>query len=219
MMQDYPKLLSPEAKVGFTSMAPWLCFSPVKNSLGDAQAAQAKGTPPASASSGEADQYHLWAELLRTLGCAVESGPVQEYEGIEVSLSPRVVVQPGIAVTLQELKSLVPSPADVKISADSTLLVLGSGTVVIDKLDLDGTLILQAAAGETLHVKRLTVKNSGWHCQALTAEERSGSAAETLRMRGYRLAKGEQCEASGAKVIDRPMASFGRWMRPTRSRS
>jgi hypothetical protein len=62
-------------------MEPWLCFSPVKNSLGDAEAAQSKGTPPASASSGEADQYHLWAELLRKIGADVGTAPEEEFEG------------------------------------------------------------------------------------------------------------------------------------------
>ena len=31
MMQDYPKLLPASARVGFTRVAPWLCYSPVKN--------------------------------------------------------------------------------------------------------------------------------------------------------------------------------------------
>lgn len=37
MMQDYPKLLSPTAKVGFTTMERWLCFSAVKNSASNAK--------------------------------------------------------------------------------------------------------------------------------------------------------------------------------------
>lgn len=38
--QDYPKSLGPEAKVGFTSVDPWLCFSPCKNNTADATKAQ-----------------------------------------------------------------------------------------------------------------------------------------------------------------------------------
>ncbi|CAN0425515.1 unnamed protein product, partial [Laminaria digitata] len=34
--QDYPKSLGSEAKVGFTSVDPWLCFSPCKNNAADA---------------------------------------------------------------------------------------------------------------------------------------------------------------------------------------
>lgn len=38
--QDYPKSLGPGAKVGFTSVDPWLCFSPCKNNTADAAKAQ-----------------------------------------------------------------------------------------------------------------------------------------------------------------------------------
>lgn len=38
--QDYPKSLGSEAKVGFTSVDPWLCFSPCKNNTSDAAKAQ-----------------------------------------------------------------------------------------------------------------------------------------------------------------------------------
>lgn len=38
--QDYPKSLGSEAKVGFTSVDPWLCFSPCKNNTADAAKAQ-----------------------------------------------------------------------------------------------------------------------------------------------------------------------------------
>jgi hypothetical protein len=62
-----------------------------------------------------------------------------------VSLGPKIVVAPGVAVMLSELRSLAPSPSDIKISASSTLLVLGSGRVIIDKLDLDGALVLQVS--------------------------------------------------------------------------
>ena len=38
--QDYPKSLGSGAKVGFTSVDPWLCFSPCKNNTADAAKAQ-----------------------------------------------------------------------------------------------------------------------------------------------------------------------------------
>lgn len=41
-VQDYPKSLGAEAKVGFTSVAPWLCFSPCKNNTADAAKGQVR---------------------------------------------------------------------------------------------------------------------------------------------------------------------------------
>ena len=34
MMQDYPKILGEKAKVGFTCMPEWFCYSPCKNNSG-----------------------------------------------------------------------------------------------------------------------------------------------------------------------------------------
>jgi hypothetical protein len=53
------------------------------------------------------------------------------------------VIDPHTAVTLTELKQLVTNPEAVKISKSSTLLIHGKGTIVIDRLDLDGALILE----------------------------------------------------------------------------
>lgn len=54
MMQDYPKVLRPGARVGFTTSPPWFCYSPVKNNVKDAALAVKKtaGFPPACAMSG-----------------------------------------------------------------------------------------------------------------------------------------------------------------------
>lgn len=41
MMQDYPRLLTNEAKVGFTMAPSWLCYSPCKNNAKDAAASVA----------------------------------------------------------------------------------------------------------------------------------------------------------------------------------
>ena len=59
------------------------------------------GTPPGSASSGEADHYFAPAEELRLLGCQVAKAPTTEYAGIPVSLGPRVVLAPSYALTFR----------------------------------------------------------------------------------------------------------------------
>jgi UDP-sugar pyrophosphorylase len=205
MMQDYPRLLSPDAKIGFTSMEPWLCFSPVKNSLSDALAAQSKGSPPASASSGEADQYNIWSKFLKILGCKIESEPEKIYAGIHVSLGPRIVIDPNVAILFDDLNTVFTMPSEVSISQKSTLLIQGPGKILIEKLNLDGTLILKADQNETLHIKNLTVCNNGWSFEELKNDD---SVPEILLMRGYSLAKKSQAEVhvqagEGLKVIDR----------------
>ena len=72
MMQDYPKILSSDVKVGF-SMAPlWFCYSPCKNNVVDAAISMRSGIPAMCAFTAESDQYFVWAELLRRLGAQVE---------------------------------------------------------------------------------------------------------------------------------------------------
>ncbi len=64
MMQDIPKLFDSTAKVGFTEMERWICFSAVKNNLVDA-AKKYKDTGVAeSAASGEADMYAVHRRKL-----------------------------------------------------------------------------------------------------------------------------------------------------------
>mmetsp|Transcript_7925 Transcript_7925/g.12002 ORF Transcript_7925/g.12002 Transcript_7925/m.12002 type:complete len:678 (-) Transcript_7925:115-2148(-) len=205
MMQDYPRLLSAEDKVGFTSMDPWLCFSPVKNSLEDALAAQSKGTPPACAASGEADQYNLWCQFMKLLGCKIESAPMSDFEGVFVSIGPCVVVEPSIAMMFEEAKAIFRNPSHVKVSKKSTLLLLGGGKVVIDELNLDGALVLRVEQGATLHVKSLTVENDGW---GIVPTSRCCDVPEVTAMRGYTIEKKCQAEvnvasAEGTRVIER----------------
>jgi UDP-sugar pyrophosphorylase len=45
MMQDYPKLINENGRVGFTTYPTWYCFSPVKNNINDALTCFKKGLP------------------------------------------------------------------------------------------------------------------------------------------------------------------------------
>lgn len=46
MMQDFPKLLDKDSKVGFTCYDRWFCFSAVKNNIVDAAAKFKQGNHP-----------------------------------------------------------------------------------------------------------------------------------------------------------------------------
>lgn len=195
MMQDFPTVLKgDEAKrVGFTSVAADLCFSPVKNATADGVALQEKGTQPGTAASGEADQYHAHRKILRSFGCVIEEDEEQTFAGIKVKLSPAVVLKPSFAVCPGECKVKFPTPEKVKISARSTLIVRGNGAV-IESLDLDGALVVDCGYGESCVIKDQVVKNGGWE---FVVDETSED--EVIKMRGYRLVRKE------TKVIEQEL--------------
>ena len=187
MMQDFPTVLegSDAAGVGFTSVAADVCFSPVKNATADGVALQAKGTHPGVAASGEADQYGAVCKILRALGCSVEEAAPATYAGISVVPGPQIVLKPSFVCCPAEYAAKFSDPSKVKISANSSLVVSGSG-VTIESLDLDGALVIECEEGATGVIRNLVVKNKGW---TKVADE--SSADETIKMRGYHLKKDE----------------------------
>lgn len=85
MMQDFPTVLESKdtSRVGFTSIAASLCFSPVKNATEDGVKLQQNGTAPGTAASGEADQVRhddsYYTTILLTMMITVR-GPTNHYE-------------------------------------------------------------------------------------------------------------------------------------------
>jgi UDP-sugar pyrophosphorylase len=182
MMQDFPTVLEGDDanRVGFTSVAADLCFSPVKNSAADGVALQVNGTHPGTASTGEADQYHAYRKMMRSIGCKVDVGELQTFNGIKVTLTPAIVLKPSFVCFPGECKIKFPYPEKIKISARSTLIVRGNG-VTIESLDLDGALIIDCAYGEKMTIKNKVIKNKGWE---FVADETSED--EVIKMRGYK---------------------------------
>ena len=188
MMQDFPTVLEGEEakQVGFTSISSDMCFSPVKNATSDGVAMQEKGSPPGVAASGEADQYGAVRLIMRSIGCHIEDAPEETHEGVKVVLSPQVVFSPEFVACPHDYSKAFPSPDKVKISPKSSLVVGGPGTVVIESLDLDGALVIECPAGETLTVTDKVVKNDGW-----VREQADADSPEYIKMRGYKLVKKE----------------------------
>mmetsp|Transcript_8573 Transcript_8573/g.25264 ORF Transcript_8573/g.25264 Transcript_8573/m.25264 type:complete len:657 (-) Transcript_8573:608-2578(-) len=179
MMQDYPKLLPSGSKVGFTQIDRWLCFSPVKNNVEDAAKKAAAGTPPESASTGEADMYNASAEMLRRAGMNVEYGPKAEPLGIPVTLGPQVHLAPSFATTWFELMKKVKGGS---ISATSSLVV--EGDCNLKNLELDGALVLKPCGKTVVKIDGLRESNKGWELVPL---EKGEKAPEEIAMRGYKL--------------------------------
>ena len=186
MMQDYPMVLQGDdcARVGFTAFDAAVCFSPVKNAVADGVAAQKKGTAPAVAASGEADQYEATRRICRSFGCDIEEGEEESWQGIKIVSGPKIVVKPSAAPTVGDFKHLFCNGADVKISGRSSLVITGKN-VVIKKLTLDGALEIR---GDNVVVDGEIIENMGWKNVELT-----GGEDESFTMRGYKLEKAETC--------------------------
>lgn len=185
MMQDFPTTLEGDetARVGFTSLASELCFSPVKNATADGVALQAKGSPPGAAAVGEADQSNAVCELLRSFGCSVHEGSQVEFSGIKVRSGPDCVLKPSFAACVTEFKKKFPNPSAVKISGRSSLVLSGDG-LVIESLELDGALEVECEEGASGIIRGLSITNKGW---VKVADKNSKD--EVIRMRGYKMSK------------------------------
>jgi len=85
MMQDYPKLLKTNERVGVTQIDKKFCFSACKNDIKTAAQKWKGGLPPESSSSCEYDFYRVHEEILKIAGVHVEEakGEAQNYGGIE----------------------------------------------------------------------------------------------------------------------------------------
>ena len=59
---------------------------------------------------------------------------------MQASLGPQIVLGPQFAVFYTELRSRLPKPSAVSVTARSTLVVTGDGDVTIEGLVLDGAL-------------------------------------------------------------------------------
>ncbi|KAL3797074.1 hypothetical protein ACHAW5_007575 [Stephanodiscus triporus] len=189
MMQDFPIVLegSDEVeRVGFTSLASELCFSPVKNATTDGVALQANGTHPGVAATGEADQSNAMCIILRSIGCDVQSGDTMIANGIEFRAGPDCVAKPSFAVCSNELKKKFPYPSRVKISGRSSLVLSGDG-LVIESLNLDGALVIECEEGASGVIRNLSVKNDGW--VKVLEGMLYKSEDEVIQMRGYSMRK------------------------------
>ena len=202
MMQDYPKLLAADAKVGFTQFDRLTAFSAVKNNLIDAAKRQKDNVPVESASTGENDLYQFNRQLLKQLDNEVSTGEQKTFGNIEIIEGPKIVFSPLFKNTYTELKNKI---KNCKISTKSTLII-DADNLTIENLSLDGTLIIKAVAGAEVHIKNLEIKNDGWHYTQLEGNENEG-----LAIRGYKLSKMGQKELvfkdKGKFIVDKTIDS------------
>jgi len=128
----------------------------------------------------------------------VPAGSMTTLSGVKVALGPRVVIDPTFGVGLATWRRKLPTPRDVSIASNATLLLTGElHGLRIESLDLKGALVLKMCAGANVTLRRVRVSNSGWKFKSFG----DGSKVdEALAIRGYRVEKNQQREL----VFDRP---------------
>lgn len=182
MMQDHPKVVPAESKVGFTQFPDWT-YSPVKNDANEALGKAKAGVPGRSAAEGEIEFYQAACRQLSAVGVQLPpNGTFHVPPGFDLSDPPHVIFHPNFAVGFKAFQSKVPSPGSIHISQRSTLVVEGPD-VVIESLDLDGALVIKAVAGAKVTVKGLKVSNAGWSLVPLQAGE---PVPDYLKIRGFK---------------------------------
>mmetsp|Transcript_18562 Transcript_18562/g.33252 ORF Transcript_18562/g.33252 Transcript_18562/m.33252 type:complete len:498 (-) Transcript_18562:60-1553(-) len=72
MMQDYPRLLERDARVGFTQLERWVCFAAVKNNAADAAKQFEKTGFAESASTAESSIYAMHSKKLELIGVDIQ---------------------------------------------------------------------------------------------------------------------------------------------------
>lgn len=190
MMQDYPKLLDKSALVGFTQFDRGCSFSAVKNTLADGVEKQKSGNAPEVAATGEQDMYQYSSSILHSVGAKIQDGKESNYRGIKVRFPPRVIFAPSVGTTTSELRLKLAGKDLIEISERSTLLMDGEN-VIVGKLQLDGTLIIQAVPGAHVRIQDLSIRNAGWTFRELSPEEDS-TVEQKYAIRGYVLQRAEQ---------------------------
>jgi len=188
MMQDHPRSCPPGAKVGFTQFDDWT-YSPVKNSVEEAQKKFKAGVPMRNAAEGEVEMYESNCIKLRLLGASVAEPTPFEVDGVSVPEGPHVVLAPRVGPTYASLKKVFPAGKDVTISGKSTL-VLDCDDVVVESLDLDGVLVVKAPKGVKVVLRNVTVKSGEWSFARLEdADDKGASQAEWIKIRGFTVDK------------------------------
>lgn len=159
MMQDLPKLLGPEVKVGFAQFPEWT-YSPVKNNNEVAVKHFQAGVKGRSAPEGEFEYYSANCQFLQAVGVKLPETVPFNVLGFTLQATPKVVLYPDFALSLNKLAKSFPNPSQIKMSSTSALIVEGDD-VVIKEMDLDGALHIKVSPGTKVVFDKIQVKNNG----------------------------------------------------------
>ena len=83
---------------------------------------------------------------LRKLGCDIAPPAPWEITGFHLQDGPHIVLDPNMGPTYATLAPKFPKPANVRVAPGSTLLLSGP-QLIVESLNLAGTLLINAAPG------------------------------------------------------------------------
>jgi UDP-sugar pyrophosphorylase len=186
LMQDLPKLFTQGEKTGVTIFARAWCFSACKNNLEEAAAKVRNGGPPESASSAENDFYAAGRQKLRQAGVEVQEAEAVCIHGIPWVRGPRVILRPGVAQTLAEVRERF---SGGRIEGEATVILDGDIRWENVEVPSGEVLAVKVADGASLELRNLTVQGKGHYRVELLNDEEMTSleVPEYLRIRGYRI--------------------------------
>ena len=145
---------------------------------------------PGTMSSAESDKYIQNQRKLKHAGMDVkvtESDDLVSVGGIPVTPGPRIILCPAFAITQEEVVRKIKGG---KISEKSSLVLEGQG-LVVKNLQLDGALIIRTGPECEVEVDGLVVENKGYELEEIPE---GVDVDETVRIRGYTMAKNEAME-------------------------
>ena len=185
MMQDLPKLLGPEHKVGVTVFHRAWCFSPNKNNVEEAANKHAAGSPPESAATAESDFYLAGRMKAGRAGMDLREEAPQTILGVPFVNGPRLILSPAFAMTLAEVRGKI---SGGRVSGPSTLILDGPDIRLQDVcLEAGAALRVHAAAGAKVTLRGKLSGPPGFALEKLSLEELAApDTPSALKMRGYR---------------------------------
>ncbi|MCC5850848.1 MAG: UTP--glucose-1-phosphate uridylyltransferase [Verrucomicrobia bacterium] len=185
MMQDLPKLLGPEHKVGVTVFHRAWCFSPNKNNVEEAAKKHAAGSPPESAATAESDFYLAGRMKAERAGMEIHAEAPQTILGVPFVNGPRVLLRPSFAMTLAEAREKI---GGGQLSGPSTLILDGPDIRLRDvRLEAGAALRVHAVPGAKVTIQGRLSGPPGFVLTKLSSEELAApDTPSALKMRGYR---------------------------------
>jgi UDP-sugar pyrophosphorylase len=165
-----------------------------QNSLESGRKAVASGNlAPGTMSSAESDKYIQNQRKLKYAGMDVPVTTSHHHDdlvtigGIPVTPGPRIILCPAFTISQQEILSKIQGGRITERSS----LVLEGHMLVVKNLNLDGALVIRAGPESEVTVDGLVVKNAGWELEEISE---GAVVPETVRIRGYTMAKHETME-------------------------
>ena len=210
-MQDYPKLMrqyQDSLKIENSHLVITypreIAWSPVKNSLARGHELEKKTGHAESAASGEHDLLNTYRLLMVSVNSCPVCNP-SNTKRVIVEEGAYVIFGPEAGCTTEEIHSHIGS--DIVLKKGSVLIV-NCRNWYLDKVTVDGTLILEDDSGEEIQTARIElhnciVQNRGWSYK--TIDPADSSYSPIYQMRGFIVEKSEaytlHCGKSGDCII------------------